>query len=126
MKRVVALKVLPQQAVNSPKAVQRFYQEVEVAAKLAHPNIVTAHDAGEAHGMHFLVMEYVEGRDLSSHVKTHGPLGVEQAMNVAGEMTFAADRYDGRMQMTMGEGGQSMAMSQTYAGRRVGNCTASK
>jgi hypothetical protein len=50
----------------------------------------------------------------------------EQAMNVAGEMTFAADRYDGRMQMTMGEGGQSMAMTQTYAGRRVGACTASK
>ena len=50
----------------------------------------------------------------------------EQAMNVAGEMTFASDRYDGRMQMTMGEGGQAMAMTQTYAGRRVGTCTAGK
>src|SRR5437667_253115 len=51
MKRIVALKVLPPAAVNSPKAVQRFYQEVEVAAKLTHPNIVTAYDAGESHGM---------------------------------------------------------------------------
>ena len=50
----------------------------------------------------------------------------EQAMNVAGEMTFATDRYDGRMQMTMSEGGQPMAMTQTYAGRRVGGCTATK
>ena len=50
----------------------------------------------------------------------------EHAMNVAGEMTFAADRYDGRMQMTMTEGGQPMTMTQTYAGRRVGACTATK
>lgn len=82
MKRIVALKVLPPGAVNSAKAVQRFHQEVEVAARLSHPNIVIAHDAGEAHGRHYLVMEYVEGCDLSSYVKKNGPLGVEQATNV--------------------------------------------
>ncbi|MGC3970397.1 MAG: serine/threonine-protein kinase [Pirellulales bacterium] len=68
--------------MSSPKAVQRFYQEVEVAAKLTHPNIVTAYDAGETRGLHYLVMEYVEGQDLSSHVSKNGPLGVEQAVNV--------------------------------------------
>lgn len=82
MKRIVALKVLPPGAVDSAKAVQRFHQEVEVAARLSHPNIVIAHDAGEAHGRHFLVMEFVEGCDLSSYIKKHGPLGVEQAANV--------------------------------------------
>lgn len=82
MKRIVALKVLPPHAVGSPKAVQRFYQEVEVAAKVTHPNIVTAYDAGEARGLHFLVMEYVEGKDLSSLLSEQGPLGVEQALNV--------------------------------------------
>ena len=50
----------------------------------------------------------------------------EQATNVTGEMTFAADRYDGRMQMTMTEGGQPMAMTHTYGGRRDGACTATK
>ena len=82
MKRVVALKVLPPQSVGSAKAVQRFYQEVEVAAKLTHPNIVTAYDAGEANGMLFLVMEFVDGRDLSSHIVKHGPLALEQTLNV--------------------------------------------
>ena len=50
----------------------------------------------------------------------------EPAMNVTGETTFAADRYDGRMRMTTSEGGQPMEMAQTYAGRRVGGCTATK
>jgi hypothetical protein len=50
----------------------------------------------------------------------------EQAMNATGEITFATDRYDGRMQMTMTHGGQAMNMTQTYAGRRVGGCTATK
>lgn len=81
MKRVVALKVLPPQATASPKNVQRFYQEVEVAAKLIHPNIVTSYDAGEARGLHYLVMEYVEGQDLSAYVTKKGPLSIEQAMN---------------------------------------------
>lgn len=82
MKRIVALKVLPPHAVGSQKAVQRFYQEVEVAAKLTHPNIVTAYDAGESRGLHYLVMEHVEGQDLSDYLNKHGPLGVEQAINV--------------------------------------------
>jgi serine/threonine protein kinase len=67
--------------MNSPSSVQRFYKEVELAAKLVHPNIVTAFDAGESHGLHYLVMEYVEGQDLSSIVAKNGPLTVEQAMN---------------------------------------------
>jgi len=61
MKRIVALKLLPPHAVDSAKAVQRFHQEVEVAARLSHPNIVIAYDAGEAHGRHFLVMGICRG-----------------------------------------------------------------
>src|SRR5690606_11586297 len=55
MKRLVAIKVLPPAAVDSPDAVKRFQREVEAAAALEHPNVVTAYDAGEAHGNHFLV-----------------------------------------------------------------------
>ena len=55
---------------------KRFYREVEAAAKLKHPNIVTAHDAGEHEGVHYLVMEYVEGKDLAAIVKERGPMSV--------------------------------------------------
>jgi eukaryotic-like serine/threonine-protein kinase len=64
-----------------PEAVKRFQREAKAAAKLSHPNIVTAHDADEASGVHFLVMECVEGRDLESLVKQSGPLNVATAVD---------------------------------------------
>ncbi len=82
MKRVVALKLLPEAMVNSPQAVERFRREVEAAAKLEHANIVTAHDADEAEGRHFLAMQYIEGSDLSKVVQHQGPLPIAQAMHV--------------------------------------------
>ena len=81
MKRIVALKVLPPAAVKSPEAVKRFQQEVQAAARLDHANIVTAHDAGEAHGVHYLVMQYVDGRDLASLIAERGPLPVAKAID---------------------------------------------
>ena len=80
MKRLVALKVMSPAAVKTPDALKRFHREVEAAAKLRHPNIVAADDADEAKGTHFLVMEYVDGSDLSVLVKKHGPLPIEQAI----------------------------------------------
>lgn len=81
MDRIVALKVLSPESVRTPTRVERFQREARAAAKLAHPNIVTAFDADEHHGTHFLVMEYVEGRDLSSLVKEHGPLSGQTAID---------------------------------------------
>ena len=80
MGRIVALKILPPWASSNPAAVQRFQREVEAASKLIHPNVVTAYDADEAGGTHFLVMEFVEGIDLASLVERHGPLPVSQAV----------------------------------------------
>lgn len=80
MERVVALKVLSPAVVKNSTAVQRFQREIKAAAKLSHPNIVAAHDADEAKGVHFLVMEYVPGRDLSALVKQRGPLPVDLAV----------------------------------------------
>lgn len=80
MERIVALKVMSQAGMRSPDAVQRFHREVKAAAKLNHPNIVTAYDADESNGTHFLVMEYVEGANLSALVKERGPLPAEQAV----------------------------------------------
>ena len=88
MKRTVAIKVLSPAAVKQAGAVERFHREVEAAAKLSHPNIVTAHDADEHQGMHYLAMEYVEGKDLASIVKDRGPLDVRQAV----ECTLQAAR----------------------------------
>ncbi len=81
MKRIVALKVMSSVAMKSPDAVRRFRREVQTAAKLSHPNIVAAFDADEAHGVHFLVMEYVAGVDLASLVKKQGPLPAGQAID---------------------------------------------
>jgi serine/threonine protein kinase len=79
MDRVVALKVLSRKLLESPAAVARFEREVKAAARLVHPNIVTAYDADQEAETHFLVMEYVEGCDLATLVKRQGPLPVAQA-----------------------------------------------
>jgi serine/threonine protein kinase len=81
MKRLVALKVISPALLNSSNNMKRFQREVETLARLKHPNIVVAHDAAEAEGTKFLVMELVEGRDLSSQVRASGPLPVGQAVD---------------------------------------------
>ncbi len=81
MRRVVALKLLPPNVTKDPAAMARFQREVEAAARLEHANIVTAHDADESAGVHFLVMQFVDGGDLSALVKKDGPLGVERAVD---------------------------------------------
>jgi serine/threonine-protein kinase len=81
MKRIVAVKVLPPAALTNPTVLQRFHREVEAVAKLAHPNIVAAHDADEHNNVHFLVMEFVDGIDLARHIKQHGPLPVEKGVD---------------------------------------------
>ncbi|MBX3450935.1 MAG: protein kinase [Planctomycetaceae bacterium] len=80
MKRVVALKVLSPALVKTSELRQRFQREVHAAARLSHHNIVTAFDADEAGGIHYLVMEFVAGRDLASLVKDRGPLPAAQAL----------------------------------------------
>jgi WD40 repeat protein/tRNA A-37 threonylcarbamoyl transferase component Bud32 len=79
MQRTVALKVIRADLIERPGTVERFQREVRAAAQLTHPNIVTAYDAEQAGGVHFLVMEYIEGANLAQHVRDHGPLPVPQA-----------------------------------------------
>ena len=80
LKRLVALKVMSSNLVKTPDALKRFHREVEAAAKLRHTNVVATDDADEAKGTHFLVMEYVEGSDLSALVRKNGPMSVSQAV----------------------------------------------
>jgi len=79
MRRFVALKVINRAYTANPAAMERFCREVRAAARLTHPNIVTAHDAETAGDTHFLVMEYVEGVTLAKLVKESGPLSVAEA-----------------------------------------------
>lgn len=81
MERLVALKVLSPKLTKTDDMLNRFHREVKAAAKLEHPNIVAAYDADEANGTHFFVMQYVEGRDLSSLLKKKGPLPIGQALD---------------------------------------------
>ncbi len=81
MKRLVAVKMIAGAALKSPDAVKRFYREVEAAARLNHPNIVQAYDASEHQGVHYLVMEHVDGKDLAAIVKEKGPLPVAQVVD---------------------------------------------
>jgi serine/threonine protein kinase len=79
MQRTVVLKVIRPELLARPEAVERFRREVRAAARLSHPNVVTAHDADEAQGLHFLVMEYVDGESLAQVVANRGPLPIAEA-----------------------------------------------
>ncbi|HEY2157250.1 MAG TPA: serine/threonine-protein kinase, partial [Isosphaeraceae bacterium] len=79
MKRAVALKILRHDGAGHSFA-RRFEREIETIAQLSHPNIVMAFDAAEAEVGSFLVMEYVDGRDLGAEVKHGGPLSVAEAV----------------------------------------------
>ncbi|NQT11613.1 MAG: serine/threonine protein kinase, partial [Planctomycetes bacterium] len=80
MDRIVALKFLPFKARESPDAVRRFDREIRAAARLFHPNVVTAHDADESEGRYFLAMEFIDGKDLLQLVNEQGPLPVPTAV----------------------------------------------
>jgi serine/threonine protein kinase len=82
--QIVALKVLPSHLLEKPEALARFKREMQSLGSLSHPNVVRAYNAGEADGVYFLVMEYVDGMDLHRLVRSRiergqGPLGVGAA-----------------------------------------------
>jgi serine/threonine protein kinase len=81
--KVVALKVLPAERMNNADAIARFQREMKAVGRLNHPNIVQASDAGEWDGTYYLVMEFVEGIDLSSLIASHGPLPLPEACELA-------------------------------------------
>jgi serine/threonine-protein kinase len=79
LKRRVALKLVRKERLANPEAVQRFYREVQAAARLSHPNIVLAYDADHVGDTYFFAMEYVDGIDLARLVKESGPLPIDTA-----------------------------------------------
>ena len=96
MHRRVAIKVLPQSRNDDSSYLDRFYLEAKAAAALAHPNIITAFDIdNQDNKIHFLVMEYVEGRDLQTIVKEQGPLDYQSAADYIGQAAAGLEHAHG-------------------------------
>jgi response regulator RpfG family c-di-GMP phosphodiesterase len=96
MRRLVAIKVLPQSAEQDDRMLQRFLSEMRSSARLLHPNIVSALDAGTILGvdpntpkLHYFVMEYVPGQDLEALVQAHGPFAPAKACEIAYQVACA-------------------------------------
>jgi serine/threonine protein kinase len=87
--KVVALKVLSPERLGKSHASERFMREIQAIGRLDHPHIVRATDAREAEGVHFLVMEYVEGIDLHHLVHTRGPLPLADACELVRQAAVA-------------------------------------
>lgn len=78
----VALKILPADRLADPQAVARFEREMLMVGQLEHPHLVRATDAGLHEGIHFLVMDLVDGVDLDRLVRKRGPLPIPDACEV--------------------------------------------
>jgi len=96
MGRIVCIKLLRANRRDSPEIVHRFRREARAVGKLKHPNIVVAHDADEAGGLPFLVMEYIDGPDLSQHVTDNGPMSplaaIRSVRETAEALQYAHDQ----------------------------------
>jgi len=78
--RVVAVKMIHKNHVANKRATERFQREVAVAGELIHPNIVLVRYADELDGKSYLVMDFIEGEELSKRVKRNGPLSITDAV----------------------------------------------
>jgi len=81
--RTVAVKVLHQRRADDEAFLARFYREAQAAANLDHPNIVSVYDIGQDGNRHYIVMEYVEGRNLKELILESAPFPIERALTIA-------------------------------------------
>ena len=87
--RRVALKVLTDELSSRPEFLKRFEREAKAAAALNHPNVVQVHDFGESDGLHYIIMEYVEGDDVSQYVQKIGKLDIPTALSIVEQAAHA-------------------------------------
>lgn len=89
MDRRVALKILPPRFAANNENVQRFLKEVRMAARLEHPNIVRAYEAGEDGGVYFLAMAFVDGLTLADRLTRKGAMGDHEALRILRKTALA-------------------------------------
>ncbi|MGA2183259.1 MAG: protein kinase [Bryobacteraceae bacterium] len=91
LERHVALKVLPLELRENPDRLRRFLQEARIASSLSHPNICYLHEIGEAGGVSWIAMEYVEGESLAKIVAARAPLPVDEMVSISLQIADALD-----------------------------------
>jgi eukaryotic-like serine/threonine-protein kinase len=79
LRKQVAVKILPPDQADDAAVRERFQREARAAAALDHPNIVRVHDTNSSGGVHYIVMEYVDGPDLQTMLNKYGPLPYTRA-----------------------------------------------
>lgn len=89
--RPVALKILEEEFSEVEEYVLNFVDEARAAARLIHPNIVQAYAVGEAEGVYFIAMEFVNGRSLEEILKEKGRIGTEVAVGHVMQIAIALD-----------------------------------
>ncbi len=83
LNRYVAIKVLKQEFSENTSFVSKFRVEAQAAASLMHPNIVNVYDVGEEAGIHYIVMELVDGITLKKYIEKKARLSVKEAVSIA-------------------------------------------
>jgi tetratricopeptide (TPR) repeat protein/predicted Ser/Thr protein kinase len=91
LSRTVALKTLLPELVSDHLLTQRFKQELLLASKISHRNILRIHDLGEVGGVKFITMAFIEGKDLNQLLKEEGPFPLERSLKIARQMCEALD-----------------------------------
>ncbi|WP_410511596.1 Stk1 family PASTA domain-containing Ser/Thr kinase [Paenibacillus sp. BR2-3] len=91
LNRNVAIKVLRSQFVHDEEFIRRFRREAQSAASLSHPNVVSIYDVGQEDEIHYIVMEYVEGKNLNEIIKERAPLQVDESVRIASQICDALD-----------------------------------
>jgi hypothetical protein len=83
LSQIVAIKFLPATLSTDAGALARFHSEVRIARQVSHPNVCRVFDIGDADGVPFLTMEYVDGEDLASLIRRIGRLSTDKAIEIA-------------------------------------------
>jgi tetratricopeptide (TPR) repeat protein len=91
LERTVALKLVRPELMVHPEAMARFRQELLLASKISHKNILRIHDLGDAGGMKFISMAYVDGEDLHHVLLREGKLPLPRMLNIARQLCSALD-----------------------------------
>src|SRR5579862_9537670 len=89
--RLVALKVIRPELAGNPAILQRFKQELILARQVTHRNVIRIYDLGEADGIKFITMEYIEGKDLRSLLLEHTKFSPEEAAEIIRQVCLALD-----------------------------------
>jgi serine/threonine-protein kinase len=92
LRRKVALKILRADLAGNPASLQRFKAEAEAVARATHANIVQVYAIGEAQGLHFMALEYVEGRNLRDYLDKKGTIDLPLALSIMRQVAAALQR----------------------------------